>query len=271
MITPVSLEDLLTKEPPPPNWLVEGLFLRGLIMILAGDPGAGKTALSQLLAHSLALGRPFLGMFPTKPTMVCYFDEENSDTDFRQYNQLIWRGLGSPALVDYGDRLNFYHFSLGRRSWYESMEEVLLAKQPGLVVIDTANPVFGVKEENNNDEALAIINRVKRLRRDVGGAPAFLILKHERQRDEGQHRTLRGAKVWLDASDRSFYHIIPKGCRKRKDGLRQTALSPDKMRSYGLECSVRILPEWTDPTRKGVIFKAKYDPSLDGLQREGNT
>lgn len=258
VIQPISLIDLFTHEPPPPNWLVEGMFLRGLVLVLAGEPGAGKTALSHLLGHSLALGRPFLG-HKTTPTTVCYFDEENSRVDFQRYSQWIWHGLGSPPIEEYGNRLNFYHFGLPK-SWFDAMEEVAIALKPGLIVIDTANPVLRIDKENDNDEAGRVIGQLRRLQHAAGSDTTILVLKHEKQRDEKQHRrTIRGAKTWEAAVDRTFYHVIPRGCRARKNGLRRTALIPDKMRSYGLEVPIGIEPDWTDASRKGLIFKGILD------------
>ncbi len=268
MIQPVSLSDLLTHTAPPPNWLVEGIFLKGLVMVLAGDPGAGKTALSCLLSHTLALGIPFLG-HNTSPTTVCYFDEENSEVDFRQYNQWIWHGLQAPPIERYENRLNFFHFALNG-PWYEPMKEVALALKPGLIVIDTANPVLNIKEENSNDEAGHVMKHLRYIQK-TNPEMSILILKHERQRDDTAHRrTIRGAKTWLASADRTFYHVVPNGCRKRKNGLRRTALVPDKLRSYGLEVPLGIEPEWTNESRKGLILKGIFNDTR-GLKEEGDS
>lgn len=269
MIQPTPLEDVLTHDATPPNWLVQGVFPRGLMMVLAGDPGAGKTVLSYLLGHTVALRYPFLG-HETTQTTVCYFDEENSEVDFRKYNQWIWHGLGCPPLDRYGDRLNFYHFAIVD-GWYESMLEVAHAKQPGLIVIDTATPVLNILEENDNSEANLVIKQLRRIQHAIGKETNVLILKHERQRDDTSHRrTIRGAKVWLGAVDRTFYHVIPNGCRTRKNGLRRTALVPDKLRSFGLEVPLGIEPAWTDESRKGLILNGIMNDTR-GLTSSENT
>lgn len=267
MIYPVPLADVLTAEAKPPNWLVHGMFPRGLLMTLAGDPGAGKTTLSYLLAHCCALGYPFLG-HPAAPTTVCYFDEENSEVDFHKYNQQIWHGLGCPPLSAYGDRLNFYHFALGGK-WFEPMMAVAKDKRPGLITLDTATPVLNIQDENDNSEASRVIQQLRQVQHATSGAETnVLVLKHERTRDDKGHRhTIRGAKVWLGAVDRTFYHIIPSGCRKRNNGLRRTALVPDKLRSYGLELPVGIEPSWTDESRKGLILQGKLG-DYRGLREE---
>lgn len=262
MIAPVPLRKLLVDQPVPPHWLVEGVFPRGLLMVLAGDPGAGKTALSQYLTHCVALGRPFLG-HTTAQVPVCYFDEENSEVDFTAYNRRIWQGLGSPDAAQYGNRLNFYHFALSS-AWYDEMYAVVKSIHPGLIVIDTASPVLDILDENDNSEANRAIKKLRHIQKIADNETNILILKHERQRDDTQHRrTIRGAKVWLGSVDRTFYHIIPRGCRARKDGLRRTVLAPDKLRSFGLEFPLGIDPSWTDASRNGLIFNAYSVKSRD--------
>jgi RecA-family ATPase len=269
MIQPTPLEDVLVKEAIPPNWLVKGIFPRGLLMVLAGDPGAGKTVLSYALSHALALGSPFLG-HETTPTTVCYFDEENSEVDFHRYNQWIWHGLGCPPVLAYENRLNFYHFAL-TGPWFDAVLEVAQHRRPGLIVIDTATPVLNIQDENDNSEANRVIQKLRKIQKSVDSLMNILVLKHERQRDDTSHRrTIRGAKVWLGAVDRTFFHVIPNGCRKRKNGLRRTALVPDKLRSYGLEVPIGIEPSWLDESRKGLIFKAIFG-DYRGLSDSENT
>lgn len=252
----VDLLDLLTHEPGEPSWLVRGMLPRGTMVTLAGEPGVGKSSISYLLAYCTALGLPFLG-FPTTPCPVIYFDEENSHADFTKYNHRIWHGLGQPPIPDLNDSLHLYHMTLVDR-WQPRMLEAAKLHRPGLIIIDTATPALHIKDENDNAEASLAIQNLRAVQRAAANDCTVLILKHEKQRDQGQHRrTVRGAKVWLGAVDQTLYHAIPQGGRRRADGLRTTILEPDKMRAYGLEHAVKITVRWTGVDRKGLIFEAK--------------
>ena len=260
MLKPTPIDEVLTQAAPEPRWLAKGVFPRGTLMTLGGEQGAGKSTLCYGLAYAVVLGLPFLG-YPTEPTTVCYFDEENSPIDFQKYNQRIWQGLGAPALDRIRPHLHLFHFAM-QGGWKEAMLEVACTLKPGLIVIDTATPVLQIQDENDNSEASRAIQALRAVQKAASNDTSILILKHEKQRDEkGHRRTIRGAKVWLGAVDRTFYHIIPRGCRERKDGLRRTALVPDKLRSFGLESPIIIDPSWTDVHRTGLIFKGYSAPA----------
>ena len=54
--------DLLLKEPPPQDWMVEDCFLKGTVAIISGNGGAGKSTLMQQLATHAVLGLNWLGL-----------------------------------------------------------------------------------------------------------------------------------------------------------------------------------------------------------------
>src|SRR5438132_10346206 len=99
------LTEWLTTEPPTPRWLIPGIIAEGAMIILAGDPGVGKSVLSYAMALSLASGQPFLGRGGGAPKRVLYFDEENSEQDLRSYLHTLWLGMGSPSPLTFSDSL----------------------------------------------------------------------------------------------------------------------------------------------------------------------
>lgn len=247
---------VLATQVIEPEWIVEGMLPRGTMAILAGEAGAGKSFLSYTLAYCAAAGLPFLGM-PSKPTRVLYFDEENGEPDFLQYNQWIWMALGQPDLALLDQNLRLEHHSLVS-GWKQVMWDAIRDHKPGLVVIDTCTPAFQLQDENDNAEAVQVLNILRDIRARVDRHMTFLLLKHERQRDDQSHkRTIRGAKSWLGACDQVLYHVIPRGARRRKDGLRRTHLEPDKMRAFSLRSTIGIDPAWTETTPKGLILHGK--------------
>lgn len=251
--------EVLSHKVVEPKWIVRDMLPQGTMVLLAGEAGAGKSTLCYAMAYAVALGLPFLG-FKTEPTRVLYFDEENGEPDWLQYNQWAYVGLGSPSLpeLDAQLRLEREYFVKG---WKFAMATALKEHKPGLIVIDTANSAFHIQDENDNAEANRIINDLKRIRIDAGVPHAtFLVLKHEKQRDDMAHRrTIRGAKVWLGAFDQTLYHVIAPGAKRRKDGTRKTVLEPDKLRAFALKRAVGIDPAWTDTEPKGLILNT-YQP-----------
>jgi RecA-family ATPase len=244
---------ILLRQAVEPNWIVKDMLPRNTSVLLAGEAGAGKSFLSYTLAYCVAAGLPFLG-HQTFPTNVLYFDEENGEPDFLQYNRWVWAGLGCPSVELLDQRLRIEHGSL-TAGWKNVMSGAIKDWRAGLVIIDTATPAFGIKDENDNAEANEIM-RLLRLYRRAGSDTTFLILKHEKMNDDVSHRrTIRGAKAWLGAADQVLYHVVGRG-RRRKDGLRKTRLIPDKMRAFGLRQPLVLDPQWREGEAKGLILNA---------------
>jgi hypothetical protein len=248
----IDLLDVLTQPIQEPHWLVHGMFMRGTLVVLAGEPGVGKSTLSYYLAFAVAAGVPFLG-HTTTPTRVLYIDEENSRPDLIRYASRVWRGLNKPSV----ESVRLEHFSLPPR-WQPELLRLVRDWAPGLIIIDTASSALHLTDENDNAEASRAIHMLRQAQTTAGDETTLLVLKHERQRDDiGHRRTIRGAKTWLGQADAVFYHVFPQGSRERNDGLRKTQLEQDKLRSYGLDCPIEIIPSWTDASRSGLILQGE--------------
>ena len=51
----------ITEAPPPPQWIWDGLALRGTVVLLSGDAKVGKSLVAQQMLSCGALGRDCLG------------------------------------------------------------------------------------------------------------------------------------------------------------------------------------------------------------------
>ena len=244
--------DVLSTKIVEPAWIVENFLPEDYMVIVAGEAGAGKSVLMYNLAYAVASGQPFLG-FKTVQHKVLYFDEENSLPDFAMYNQWAWSGLGQPDVAQLDQNLRLEHFAL-TKGWVEAMRTAIFAHQPGLVIVDTASAAFHMKDENDNAEAARVINQLRAMK---PMNTTFIILKHERQRDEEQHRrTIRGAKVWLGSFDYVLYHAIAPRAKRRANGLRLTVLEPGKVRGNLAQVPRLVLdPSFTETEPKGLMFK----------------
>ncbi len=245
----LDLTDILTKPEPTPPWLIEDFLCEGTIVILAGEPGVGKSVLSYTLSIAVASGNGqthFLGR-PAKPGKVLYFDEENSLPDARQYLRWAWRGLGKPLIPPLAANFKVEHFSLVSQgiSRYDYMVSKAMEFKPSLIVLDTATPVCHIQDENDNGEASLALRSLRRVRSMAGPQCTILVLKHAKLlNDASERRTIRGAKAWLGEADAVLYHVATPG-RPRKDGLRTSRIEPDKVRAFGLRDVIDIHPEWT--------------------------
>jgi hypothetical protein len=72
----LSLDELMRREFPPPDWVVPGLLAEGL-NILAGAPKLGKSILALNLALTVAGGGKALGNIQSQPGHVLYLSLED--------------------------------------------------------------------------------------------------------------------------------------------------------------------------------------------------
>lgn len=255
----IELETILTAEDKEPDHVVQGLIYQGQMLVMAGEPGVGKSFLMYTMGMSIAADLAFLGRRTTHGP-VLYFDEENSRPDLQQYLKWIWRGLGQPNIEEVAKYLFIEHFNLAQqgRKRFEYMAKVAAELQPVLTIIDTASPVCDIKDENDNAEASRMIGFLRSVKESAGPQNAMVVLKHAKiVYDDEQKRTIRGAKAWLGALDGTLYHTLPAG-QPRKDGLRNSQVSQDKVRAFGLRESIKIEPRWVESGgQKGVRLEAK--------------
>ena len=74
----ITAADLLEKEFPPPEWLIEGLLPEGLT-VLSGAPKIGKSWLSLQLALAVTTGRPIFGRAPASEKGVLLLALEDNE------------------------------------------------------------------------------------------------------------------------------------------------------------------------------------------------
>lgn len=253
----IDIEQSLLAPVVEPPCIVHGFIPQGQIIILAGEEGVGKSYLCYVLAVAAASGLPFLG-YQTNPTRVLYFDEENSKYDHTQYLQWAWRGLDCPPITPLKDRLRIEHFSLSR-AWVDQMAPMVQGFQPGLIIIDTVTPALSIQDENDNTEGGKAIQALRRIQGLTQGQASVILIKHAKFTGEDHaRRTIRGAKVWLGATDATYFHVLNRG-RARSNGLRGTQIIPEKYRAFGLRAIIHISPNWTDVGGKGLILNGESE------------
>lgn len=271
--------EILTAEEQEPDWLVPNLFTQGTLVVLGGEPGAGKSYVVYTIMLAIAAGHQALsGLVPERdPKRIIYFDEENSNQDRDKYLRRSFNGLGGLKSKRNPDGLdlsaiqdNFWavHFHLGGDDWVDRAAEWVDFVKPHAMVFDTATPCFNIADENDNAEATQAMKGIRQLMRMTDVPSTAVVLKHAKIRTEkGGRRTLRGAKAWQSGADAILFQVKAPG-RPRRDGLSLTRLVPDKVRAYGLHETLYITPDWTDDKRTGLSLAGSYSPDREHLKAE---
>lgn len=163
----------LTREPPPVDWLLDGLVARGDVTIGAGGEGLGKSMFTMALTAAVADGTPTVcGLKVYRTGRVLYVDEENpEDVVFHRLRRF---GLKNTENVRYlwnnGIRLD--------RDPDEFLAEAL-DFAPDLIVLDSLSRLHSL-EENDRGSMGPLFNEVLKPLARESKAAVFLIHHHDK-------------------------------------------------------------------------------------------
>jgi hypothetical protein len=154
LLQTIGADDLVAKELPPIPMVVGDIIPAGLLL-LAGDPKAGKSLLLQHLAVSVASGGQAWGTYDIQQGDVLYVSNEGGERSFRDRLVKMLEGEPAPSRL----RITETREPLGGRleaqldAW---MAEVL---EPRLIVLDTYSSVApitrGINRHQEDYNALA--------------------------------------------------------------------------------------------------------------------
>lgn len=134
---PRSMADVVTRNI---DWITPGMFARGEVTIVEGDPGLGKSYLMQVIAGHMCDGKkiPSEVDYEAVQGRVAYFDTENT-ADTVTKMRLIENGVENLDNYFQGEE----PFSIDDEEKWERVMEVLEDLRPTLVVFDTINLYIG--------------------------------------------------------------------------------------------------------------------------------
>lgn len=162
----------LTQPVPAVNWVVEDMIEAGVVTVLTGDGGVGKSFLTMALAMSIAQGRPFLGR-AVKKGPVQYVDEEQSPDMVLQRMQALGRGMDVKEWYTDIDYLNYAGVNLHQEP-EKLLDEVIDAK-PTALFLDTLTAVtVGLNENENWEMTKLMVEGMRPLARLSGSAVVVL-------------------------------------------------------------------------------------------------
>jgi|GEM_PF-3535317 len=200
-----SLEDVMTGEFQPPEWLVHNIWQKGAYGLVSAPPKSFKSYLMMDLAVSVASGTPFLGHFTTLvdgPVMLVAREDTIESLKARVSKILASRGLlGKIRHTEKGivfepekrPPIWFYTgpLDLGRDKDQAFMERMIATKvEPELVIFDPWYRLFPTVNFNEAREVQPALDWLSFLARSQDTA---LVLVHhtKKARDDGR----RGAQT----------------------------------------------------------------------------
>ena len=181
----------------PPQYVIDGLLLRGYLHGLTGLSNAGKTAIGLSMAGCVALGRAF-GQHKTEKAKVLFLAGENPE-DIR----LRVRGMQKAWFLP--DGFADLTFAFARFDLDANMSHLeALAEQHGgfgLVVVDSSAAFFAGQDENSNTDMVMHAIKLRRLT-ELAGRPAVMVLCHPSKYASGHDALMpRGGSAFLNELD----------------------------------------------------------------------
>ena len=220
-------ENWLTEKPPQKEMLLHyyhaqdprGFLPRGIVGMVAGPGGVGKSHLMTQMGVSVCSGSPLFGKFHIKkPGNVFLGMGENSMDDLRRF---VWKSTQhlSPqeknSVIKHLAPFSFHGQNAafiedGKPSayyWWLKDELTRNAPEDGwsLLVFDPASRLLGVDAEKDNALATLFISLLEALTEDLPGRPTVLFAHHVNkgainQKEQQNQSAARGASGLTDGS-----------------------------------------------------------------------
>lgn len=167
-----AIPDVFECDISEPSYLASGLVPRDALILLAGEPGIGKSYLVQRLAISCALGTRFLGRECGR-LPVLYLDRENPGSIVRERIQAMAFGP-VPGLKIWGGWLDDPPPNLD-----DARLLAIAREQKPLLVVDSLIRFHSGDENDAGD-----MGRVMAKLRDLVNAGATLLVIHHKGKGE---------------------------------------------------------------------------------------
>lgn len=174
---PVTAPQLLDEpESAQPAWVWEDFIPEGALAALIAKPKVGKTTNAYELAVKMAQGLPYLGRATRRgPVLILALEEHGREVKRRL------RDLGADQLAE-------IHVNVGplddSADTFHQIKMYISAHGITLVIFDTLNTFWSVRDENNATDVTRAIKPLLNLARESGAA---ILLLHHARKSEGEH------------------------------------------------------------------------------------
>ena len=178
--TPAKLRRLdvarmVREQPPRVPWVIEGLVARGMLTVLNGREGEGKSLLAMALAAGVLTGQTEAGL-ACERGRVMVIDAENGEHEIHRRV----RTLELPAT----DVEVFEAQGFDLRKDSGELEAAIGEHRPDLLVLDSYRTLWG-GEENDSGEVAAVLDPLRNLVRRLD---AGALLLHHSGKVNGAYR-----------------------------------------------------------------------------------
>ncbi|MBP6010606.1 MAG: AAA family ATPase [Alphaproteobacteria bacterium] len=162
-------------------YLLKGIIYRGDLIFITGDPGSGKTTLTQYIALAVAQGRSIFGR-RVKVGRVLYLAFEGKDI-FLLKMSVLEKRFGSSRNIMYATQSLQLLKDAPNGPDANELLKLIKDEKIDLVVCDTWSKMLAGADDNKHETVSALIGVLDRIREEVGAA--VLVNAHPSKSDKG--------------------------------------------------------------------------------------
>lgn len=218
------------KPVPSLDWFVPGLFLRGTVGILSGEPAGGKTLILQQLMTCAALGTPWLGFTPQRSRSFALFCEDN-DTVLHRNQHFINKAYGcqmgdiiedieiKPGEGQDNELFSFDRFTgeISPKTLWDQCCARIDDIGASVFLIDTVTEAFG----GNQNNPIHVRRFLSYLRRQAIRMQGLILLtQHPSRTGTSEGHGKSGSEAWNGSVRSRAYLTRPKGAGRNQRELR---------------------------------------------------
>jgi hypothetical protein len=240
-----SLADVLARPDVPPDYLVDGLLVRGTVGMIAAKPKVGKSTLARVLCLAVARGRDFLGRRTNQGSCI-YLALEEREQELRA----DFRAMGATGK----DPIHIHADSVPAEGML-ALVDLVRSLRPALIVIDPLFRLARVRDEKAYAEVCTALTPLIDVSRETG--THILIVHHSGKSAKGDAIDSPLGSTALSAAVSTLIVL------KRTDNYR----SVQTVQRIGTDMPETILAFDVD-TRELSIGGTRSDVDRDSLAQE---
>jgi RecA-family ATPase len=240
----------------PIEWLVEGIFPLGMLGVIGGNPGMGKSQIAINLAALATSGKgsPDKKTFHDVGSVIILANEDDPARTIR------------PRLEAAGAVLSKVHIVQGVTNPKKEIDYFQLdkdvatltqkAKELGdvrLIIIDPPNAYIGGKTDTYKDSDVRKLLAPLQVLANDTGALILLVVHLNKRNDGGAHQRFNGTTAWIAVARVAYLVGEDEASRTRFMLPVKNNIGNDK-KGYGYEILEKIYPNPTGDIKTSRIF-----------------
>lgn len=254
----VTASQFLHEEVEAPTWLIDNVWAASAIGFVIGPPKVFKSFFALEMAHAVANGKPFLGVYNVpQPRTVLLIQEESGRAAFKERVRRV--------SLAYGESTNLFlisnrPFNLEEKMGYERLKMEIAKVRPALLILD---PLSSFVRGNQNDAQNMgnFIRSLMDLRNEFDMSVA--IVHHAKKSDPKQFRGSSALYASSEVTIRMF-RFDEAVARSRVQFELKDAESPDPIDVQFQQASGTLAAvTQTQLLAMALSAKAKADPTYN--------